>query len=221
MMKKLLFLDFDGVLNPLTSQMKWVGEGEPTPLSYIYPRWGDWVVEAIELNPAVHFVPDRTGKLLVNNGNEHPFAWSSELVDRINNLIDNGGVDVWYATGWLESSNQISEQLGLHIPANHFVNYNTHSDISLIKKTTAVVDSILAQIKVHGEKNVKAVYVDDNFDSSAYYVDKILWGEDISFSPGYKEKRRFFTNNIFFMNTDEHYGVTRENWKTIVNHFRD
>lgn len=100
----LLFMDFDGVWNPINSYRVWCGEGEPTDLDYaVAESFGDsknWRTEQYPIDNETHYTPDRNKVVKFQTSRAVFIQWSTELVEEMNQLIHSQALEYWWLTTW-------------------------------------------------------------------------------------------------------------------------
>lgn len=121
--KPLIFLDFDGVINPLNRFPKWVGEGEPTELDHIFIDPKKWVPDEIPVPETEFYAPNRA-EVVEFHGREYHIQWSDELVAELNDIITDGNVQIIWLTTWREYTDALlNELLGLHVPQGSWMDF--------------------------------------------------------------------------------------------------
>jgi len=159
--KPIIFLDIDGVVNPIRRQRKWVGPdslagGQWDPELY---KASNWKLEELTHDPELHYPVSR--KLTVDidrwfDLGEHMIEWNlsqwpekryktltinlmDEMLDELRELVEKFGFQVVYLTYWRSEALRLLEP-ELRLGATAYLDWNTRSDRGHRLKIDALQD---------------------------------------------------------------------------------
>lgn len=140
--KPVFFCDVDGVINHLNYIEKWIGEGAPSDLDFIFKSRDKWAIEKIEIkDPDKQFAPDAATEVKLNRLASLPesdpkyktihLGWNKELAERVSNLSKKANF-IWLTT-WKSEAIRLLNPLW-DIDSVGYLEWNTNSDLGATLK---------------------------------------------------------------------------------------
>lgn len=233
MAKTVAFFDIDGVLNAFPFDRRWVGPSTKGLGMYDFAlhdpkNWKDY---ELEVDPEAYFVLDqkRTFDYPSQYGGSPRrlvLRFSSELIERINVLIDSDMIDFYWLTTWRENAQSLAAPLfGMDSSLPSLMWYaRGMSDYTQSGKANAI-EQFYA-----GSESRRFVWIDDvateNYlerdDESADVDDDYYaapWGESIREMEREERERRLSFPKAgverLIIQTDPHFGISRSQWDAV------
>lgn len=224
--KRFLFLDIDGVLNPLNFERVWVGKNNGGVYDPLFDSHKNWALEEIPIDPSLAYVPTKRYEFMTDAWAEFDPEMqeslskneklagkrfrkirahvSEELISSLNELVKKHELEVVYLTYWRSEALRLLEP-ELQTGAKSFLDWNTGSDLGVMMKVHALADFI-------AEGNIKRPYA---------FLD------DEANRPFARQGSRLFRHTDseaeavprLLMNVEPASGLTRANMKTLDEFF--
>lgn len=215
-----MFFDFDGVLNPIPYQRKWIGpEGPVDPYSLEMLSAENWTIEKLDIDPTTYFAPDHTDTVTIQqlwSSSESTYAirWNSELIERINALVDSGKAQFTWLTTWREQAPRLlAPRLGLNPDWESMHWQDRLSDYSQMGKAEALADWIEA-----GGTD-PFVWIDDvateRFATATLPTTEKARKKDYRYSGQFVHPLLRHANPSLVLQTSTLFGISREQWNAV------
>ncbi len=203
-MKTLFVSDFDGCWNALNVYQKWVGEGEPNELDYIFMSNDKWELAYYILDPELYFIYDKES--VVNFFDRRiKIHWSSLLVNKINEVVDQGLVDFVWLTAWKNLGVEVlSPEMGLAVDKCDWLDWKPRyrDDYSHIGKYDAIVN-LYNELEAEGKEKPPLIWVED------------MSSEDYADEEGQKILSQELGTDVLVIKPDGRYGISKEDLTAI------
>lgn len=205
-MKPILFCDFDGVINQFPyrweketdgSHDKEIEHAGSTNYGFFHDDFDD---DRFFRADEFVMLPTYKGTFAI--------SWSSEMVERLRNLILEDKVDFVWLTTWREEAvSLLNPLLGFPQHVNYLYWTRKMSDYSHAGKGHAVMDYFSSYPEQAGRK---MVWIDDV--ATRNYCN---WREGDGFMENKKAEHVGFPDSKLILLTDEYYGISRAEMKAI------
>jgi hypothetical protein len=216
-MQTLFVCDFDGVLNPIPFEKEWVGpEHDVSAFGFEMIDPKNWKTVQREIDADVYFMPDRTEKVTVSDelGYESTYIirWSTELVERISELVESGAIEFLWLTTWRQNAQDaLAPLLGFDPGWKHLPWQSRRSDYDHVGKLIALEDVI-----DKGEDR-PVVWIDDVATHRVENYSYLYGGEDRPY-PESRDSRSTLVNHdsgYLAVQPSTLFGISRAEWHAI------
>lgn len=157
--KPVAFFDYDGVFNPLNFEDRWVGEGVPSTLDYVFRDPKKWELVELPVSASTHYPPDREDEA-DHEGRTYAVRWSSELVDAVNTLVSSSGMQVVWLTTWRQDVETLVPMMGLEVGTVWLPWRSNGSGVQTVGKAQALMEFLEVLKETHGQE-MRYIWVDD------------------------------------------------------------
>lgn len=215
MTRPIFFCDFDGVLNAFPFEDVWTGPDDITSYDKVMHHPEYWEKQRLLPNLKTHFDLDKEIVIEDSNGVRHKIIYSSELIERIKNLIHMNTLEFVWLTAWREQTQTLLNPLfdfPVTTPYLHW--YSRRSDYNEFGKTEAITQAFEA----HPEANdIPFVWVDDVATKNKQNLDTTR--------PNFVDNQRNYHRSEFskipaeklIIATDPRWGISRKELAAIEN----
>jgi len=226
--KSILFLDIDGVLNPLPWERRWVGPDDVT--SWWDPALNDpnnWVWDEVPIDPKKHFEVTRTFEyrndmwahlddgyqkyLTETKGEEKRYKLvkvgvADEMLDGIRQLVSDFDLQIIYLTYWKDDALRNLEP-DVNLGANAYLDWFAESSRGIAMKINA-----LHEFTQESGFRQPYAFLDDEATENVVGIKKFFHVNEYLAKRDPEHKKLIRELNEIprkFFHVDKHYGISR------------
>lgn len=212
-MTTLVLFDYDGVLNPIPYEKRWVGPKDSAISSFASIDPKNWETVELPIDDEVYFKPDQTATVTLPGyykDREIQVRWSTELISKINALDAGGQVEIRWLTAWRQHAPVLlAPLLGLDPSWESMDWQHRMSDYGQWSKLEAI-ENMLEK----GERR-PLVWVDDvAIKNTQYYEEENIAGRG-------KSPFREHGIETLFVETSTNFAISRAQWDSIEKFVKD